>query len=126
MDSVNIHEMAHTYFGDLVVMRHFEHVWLKGKLRNHGHEHDMLNLRYGCLSESWATYIQALWLEDHSSHEEYRFEIINDGERYIGECASYMRPIVCRVYNSSWEMFDMHTYPGECCVVWLLTFEEAD
>jgi aminopeptidase N len=60
-DEVNIHEMgkvepdkkknqiynlelisffviAHTYFGDLLVIRHFEHAWLK---------------------ESWATYMQA-------------------------------------------------------------------
>ncbi|KAJ3410419.1 hypothetical protein HDV05_003803 [Chytridiales sp. JEL 0842] len=91
VDSVNLHEMAHTYFGDLVVMRHFEHVWLK---------------------ESWATYMQAVWAEDHYSHEDFRFEIINATERYIAETASYMRPIVCRVYDSSWELFDAHTYPG--------------
>lgn len=35
VELTNIHEMAHTYFGDLIVIRHFEHVWLK---------------------ESWATY----------------------------------------------------------------------
>jgi aminopeptidase N len=29
MDRVNIHEMGHSYFGDAVVMRHFEHAWLK-------------------------------------------------------------------------------------------------
>lgn len=29
LDEVNVHEMAHSYFGDSVVMRHFEHVWLK-------------------------------------------------------------------------------------------------
>jgi aminopeptidase N len=28
-ECTNIHEMAHTYFGDLIVMRHFDHVWLK-------------------------------------------------------------------------------------------------
>lgn len=37
-DLVNIHEMGHTYFGDLLVIRHFEHAWLK---------------------ESWATYIES-------------------------------------------------------------------
>ncbi len=31
-DEVNVHEMAHSYFGDSVVMRHFEHVWLKVQL----------------------------------------------------------------------------------------------
>lgn len=28
-DEVNCHEMTHSYFGDSVVIRHFEHVWLK-------------------------------------------------------------------------------------------------
>jgi aminopeptidase N len=28
-ECTNIHEMAHSYFGDLIVMRHFDHVWLK-------------------------------------------------------------------------------------------------
>jgi aminopeptidase N len=39
MDTVNIHEMAHTYFGDLIVIRHFDQVWLK---------------------ESWATYMESV------------------------------------------------------------------
>jgi len=39
-DLVNIHEMAHSFFGDMLVIRHFEHAWLK---------------------ESWATYIEACW-----------------------------------------------------------------
>jgi aminopeptidase N len=37
-DLVNVHEMSHTYFGDLLVIRHFEHAWLK---------------------ESWATYMES-------------------------------------------------------------------
>ncbi|KAJ3290646.1 hypothetical protein HDU76_007372, partial [Blyttiomyces sp. JEL0837] len=91
MDSVNIHEMAHTYFGDLLVMRHFEHAWLK---------------------ESWATYIESCWFEDHASHEEFRLDLIQKGEAYIDECVGkYYRPIVCKVYDSSWELFDRHLYP---------------
>ena len=31
---------------------------------------------------------------------------------YIGETESYVRPIVCRTYASSWNMFDRHLYPG--------------
>ena len=36
-DTLNLHEMAHVYFGDHVTIRHFEHAWLK---------------------ESWATYLE--------------------------------------------------------------------
>jgi aminopeptidase N len=28
-DTTNVHEMAHSYFGDALVCRHFEHSWLK-------------------------------------------------------------------------------------------------
>ncbi|KAJ1344562.1 hypothetical protein BSLG_000086 [Batrachochytrium salamandrivorans] len=91
VDGTNIHEMAHTYFGDLLVIRHFEHVWLK---------------------ESWATYVQALWLEDNATVDEFRYELWGFTDRYIAETASYMRPIVTRQFDSSWRMFDSHTYPG--------------
>ncbi|KAI8827657.1 hypothetical protein BJ741DRAFT_555856 [Chytriomyces cf. hyalinus JEL632] len=91
VEGVNLHEMAHTYFGDLITMRHFEHVWLK---------------------ESWATYMESVWAEEHHTHEEARFEIFNQVEWYMQETASYVRPIVCRTYDSSWDMFDGHTYPG--------------
>ncbi|KAJ3400756.1 hypothetical protein CcCBS67573_g05043 [Chytriomyces confervae] len=91
VDNVNVHEMAHTYFGDLITMRHFEHVWLK---------------------ESWATYMAYMWSEDHYSHEDARYEIFTEMEGYMQEATSYVRPIVCRTYNSSWDMFDSHTYPG--------------
>ncbi|KAI8879234.1 hypothetical protein K501DRAFT_257181 [Backusella circina FSU 941] len=98
-DEVNIHEMAHTYFGDLLVIRHFEHAWLK---------------------ESWATYMQACWLEDHASQDEYRLEMFENGRAYQSECKSYMRPIVTRKYDSSWNMFDRHTYPGGACRIHML------
>jgi aminopeptidase N len=91
VDLTNIHEMAHTYFGDLVVIRHFEHVWLK---------------------ESWATYFEALWLQESWNQEEFEFEMYGNAERYIAETGRYSRPIVTRQYDHSWAMFDSHTYPG--------------
>ncbi|KAL2917678.1 hypothetical protein HK105_202551 [Polyrhizophydium stewartii] len=91
IDDTNMHEMAHTYFGDLIVIRHFEHIWLK---------------------ESWATYVSTLWLEDNVSEDQYRYDLWLNASRYFAEAASYMRPIVTRKYDSSWRMFDSHTYPG--------------
>jgi len=93
VDSVNIHEMAHTYFGDVVVIRFFEHAWLK---------------------ESWATYIESVWMEENVGLNEFQYEMLENADSYIAETSKYMRPIVSRTYDSSWMMFDMHTYPGGC------------
>jgi aminopeptidase N len=91
VDLTNIHEMAHTFFGDMLVIRHFEHVWLK---------------------ESWATYTEALWLQDNWNEDEFRYEMLGNAERYMAETGRYTRPIVTRQYEHSWAMFDSHTYPG--------------
>lgn len=92
VDSVNVHEMGHSYFGDAVVIRDFAHAWLK---------------------ESWATYLQACWLEDNESEDEYRFELQDFSSAYRDEAdGRYRRPIVTRVFNSSWNMYDRHLYPG--------------
>jgi aminopeptidase N len=91
VDSVNIHEMAHSFFGDAVVIRHFEHAWLK---------------------ESWATYVEACWLEDNVGLADYQYDLWEDASRYFEECNKYVRPIVTRTYNSSWNLFDRHLYPG--------------
>ncbi|KAJ3352571.1 hypothetical protein HDU83_007878 [Entophlyctis luteolus] len=101
VDSVNIHEMAHTYFGDLITIRHFEHVWLK---------------------ESWATFISSVWSEDHHSHEFARYDHFLNMEYYMREAQSYVRPIVCKTYDSSWDMFDSHTYPGGAYRLHMLRF----
>jgi len=92
IDSVNIHEMAHSYFGDAVVCRHFEHSWLK---------------------ESWATYIESVWLEERAGRDDFEYELHRDAEAYFEEADQrYVRPIVTRTYNSSWDLFDRHLYPG--------------
>ncbi|KAL1917439.1 uncharacterized protein VTP21DRAFT_3832 [Calcarisporiella thermophila] len=91
IDAINIHEMGHTYFGDMTVIRHFEHAWLK---------------------ESWATYIEVLYIEDHNTIEDMRFELMRNAEQYFDECKRYQRPIVTNKYDHSWKMFDQHLYPG--------------
>ena len=46
LDEINVHEMAHSYFGDAVVCRDYAHAWLK---------------------ESWATYIEQVWFGETRS-----------------------------------------------------------
>ena len=92
VDAVNIHEMAHSYFGDDVVCRHFEHSWLK---------------------ESWAVYIETAYWEETAGREEADFDLYRNARIYMEEADQrYVRPIVTRTYNSSWDLFDAHLYPG--------------
>ncbi|KAI9216446.1 hypothetical protein BC828DRAFT_304831, partial [Blastocladiella britannica] len=91
IDATNIHEMGHSFFGDATVVRYYEHAWLK---------------------ESWASYIESLWLEDTAGHESARMYRFEELESYAEETEDYMRPIVNRRYDHSWSMFDGHLYPG--------------
>lgn len=62
VDMINIHEMAHSYFGDATVCRHFEHSWLK---------------------ESWATYIESIYLLDHHGTHNYILLIHSKAVHYV-------------------------------------------
>ncbi|RLA69202.1 MAG: hypothetical protein DRG30_10425, partial [Epsilonproteobacteria bacterium] len=92
MDLINVHEMSHSYFGDAVVSYDFSHVWLK---------------------ESWATYIESVWLEDSQGVDAMHWQLAEEAKSYMTEAKNrYVRPIITREYDHSWNMFDMHLYPG--------------
>lgn len=92
IDQINVHEMAHSYFGDSVVVRDFAHVWLK---------------------ESWATYMETCWLEHHRGEDEMLYDLYSNAQAYFEEAdEKYHRPIVTRKFDSSWTMYDRHLYPG--------------
>ncbi len=92
MDLINVHEMSHSYFGDALVAYDFSHVWLK---------------------ESWATYIESVWLEDSDGKDAMDWQMAEEARSYMGEAKNkYVRPIITREYDHSWNMFDMHLYPG--------------
>lgn len=105
-DLVNLHEMAHSYFGDAIVCRDFAHTWLK---------------------ESWAVYMEQCWLEDRATSAERDYQYFDDARLYMHEADHrYKRPIVTRRFRSSWEMFDAHTYPGGACRLHTLRHEIGD
>jgi aminopeptidase N len=93
-DQINVHEMAHSYFGDHVVCRDFAHAWLK---------------------ESWATYIEQCWLAHEHGADEALLEYIYASESYFDEADLYVRPLVVREVHSSFELYDNHLYPGGAC-----------
>ncbi len=105
-DIVNVHEMAHTFFGDLVVCRDFAHAWLK---------------------ESWATYMENVWLEDNRGQDDLRYNLLLDADAYLAEADEvYKRPIVTRRFASSWQMYDNHLYPGGALRLHTLRMELGD
>ena len=92
LDVINLHEMAHTWFGDWVVCRDYAHAWLK---------------------ESWATYMEYCWLEHDLGKEAGDYDLWVAARNYIRECEErYVRPIYTRRFDSSWDMYDYHLYPG--------------
>jgi aminopeptidase N len=92
IDLINLHEMAHTWFGDRIVCREFAHVWLK---------------------ESWAVYMEAAWLEDTQGIDAMHGILHENSNAYRGESdGSYARPIQTRYFESGWDMYDRHLYPG--------------
>jgi aminopeptidase N len=106
IDMINLHEMAHSYFGDAIVCRDFAHTWLK---------------------ESWAVYMEQVYLEENSTVEERDYRYFDAARRYMHEADTrYKRPIVNRHFQSSWEMFDAHTYPGGACRLHTLRKEIGD
>ena len=87
--------MAHTWFGDIIVCRDYAHAWLK---------------------ESWATYMEACWLEDDEGRQGMYCDLFGDAQAYFEEAdQKYKRPIVAREFNHSWNMYDRHLYPGGAC-----------
>lgn len=106
VDMINVHEMAHSYFGDAVVVRDFAHAWLK---------------------ESWATYMEQCWCEDNASHDEAQYIFYDNASAYFQEAdKKYKRPIITRRFKSSWQMYDRHLYPGGACRLHTLRNELGD
>ena len=106
VDETNLHEMAHSYFGDAVVCRDFAHAWLK---------------------ESWAVYMEQVWFAETVGEDERAYQYWRDAKAYLQEADErYQRPIVTREFNSSWQMYDRHLYPGGACRLHTLCAELGD
>src|SRR5690606_36267358 len=91
-DVINVHEMAHSWFGDHVVCRDYADAWLK---------------------EGWATYMECCWYEHAYGPDDRDFDLYAHARAYFDEIDSeYKRSIVTRRYESSFDLFDRHLYPG--------------
>lgn len=95
-ESLVLHELAHQWFGDLVVIKHWSHAWIK---------------------EGMASYAEVFWTEAEYGKDDAAYYLLNEARTYIAEDSSrYRRPIVTNVYREAIELYDRHLYEKGACV----------
>lgn len=100
VDIFNVHEMAHSWFGNHVVCRDFADAWLK---------------------EGFATYAESLYAEDAYGPDDRDLDLFAHANAYFEELdGEYQRAIITRHYQSPYELFDRHLYPGAALRLHLL------
>lgn len=100
------HELAHQWFGDLLVINHWSHAWVK---------------------EGMATYSEVLWTDDQYGADEAAYYRLNEMRRYLSEDKSrYRRPMVTHIYREPIELYDRHIYEKGACVYHMIRTELGD
>ncbi|HMS56976.1 MAG TPA: M1 family aminopeptidase [Fimbriimonadaceae bacterium] len=96
MSSLNAHELAHQWFGDLVSCKSWGHTWL---------------------NESFATYMQIMYFEHARGPHEFAREVQEAIGSYLGESRRYKRPLATDFMPNDDAMFDSHSYPKGAMVM---------
>ncbi|MEL6491268.1 MAG: M1 family metallopeptidase [Cyanobacteria bacterium J06621_3] len=100
------HELAHQWFGDLVVINHWSQAWVK---------------------EGAATYSEVLWVEDTLGQDEAFYYHLNHARAYLNEDKSrYRRPLVTHIYREAIELYDRHIYEKGSCVYHMIRMALGD
>ncbi|PZO11358.1 MAG: aminopeptidase [Leptolyngbya foveolarum] len=100
------HELAHQWFGDLIVINHWSQAWVK---------------------EGAATYSEVLWVEETKGKEEALYYHLNHARAYLDEDKSrYRRPLVTHIYREAIELYDRHIYEKGSCVYHMIRMELGD
>jgi aminopeptidase N len=95
-ESLVAHELAHQWFGDLVVIKHWSHAWIK---------------------EGMASYAEVLWTEKEYGSDDAIYYLLGEARSYLEEDSSrYRRPIVTHIYREAIELYDRHLYEKGACV----------
>jgi aminopeptidase N len=102
-ESLVAHELAHQWFGDLVVIKHWSHAWIK---------------------EGMASYSEVMWTESEYGAEDAAYYRLLEARNYLTEDSSrYRRPIVTHVYREAIELYDRHLYEKGSCVYHMIRAE---
>ncbi|NER83227.1 MAG: M1 family metallopeptidase, partial [Leptolyngbya sp. SIO1D8] len=100
------HELAHQWFGDLLVINHWSHAWVK---------------------EGMATYSEVLWTDNQYGAEEAAYYRLGEMRSYLSEDKTrYRRPMVTHVYRAPIELYDRHIYEKGACVYHMIRTELGD
>ena len=95
-ESLVAHELAHQWFGDLVVIKHWSHAWIK---------------------EGMASYSEVLWTDAEYGKADAAYYMLGEARNYLDEDSSrYRRPIVTNIYREAIELYDRHLYEKGACV----------
>jgi len=95
-ESLVVHELAHQWFGDLVVIKHWSHAWIK---------------------EGMASYSEIMWTEKEYGSDAAAYYRLNEARNYFTEDSNrYRRPIVTHIYREAIELYDRHLYEKGSCV----------
>lgn len=102
-ESLVAHELAHQWFGDLLVIKHWSHAWIK---------------------EGMASYSEVLWTEQEYGKDDAAYYILNEARSYLSEDSSrYRRPIVTNIYREAIELYDRHLYEKGACIYHMIRGE---
>jgi aminopeptidase N len=102
-ESLVAHELAHQWFGDLVVIKHWSHAWIK---------------------EGMASYSEVMWTDEEYGSEAAAYYLLNEARNYLDEDSSrYRRPIVTHIYREAIELYDRHLYEKGACVYHMMRAE---
>lgn len=106
-DSLQAHELAHQWFGNLVTCRDWGQIWL---------------------NESFATYLDALYTEHSKGHDEFLYNNVRDNQvqYYNAWNSGNRRPIVTKNYANKDAMFDTYAYPRGAAVLHMLRVQLGD
>ncbi|MEY2913337.1 MAG: hypothetical protein RLZZ184_2646 [Cyanobacteriota bacterium] len=105
-ESLVVHELAHQWFGDLVVIKHWSHAWIK---------------------EGMASYSEVMWTEQEYGPQEAAYYRLSEARSYFNEDSSrYRRPMVTHVYREAIELYDRHIYEKGSCVYHMIRAELGD
>ncbi len=105
-ESLVVHELAHQWFGDLVVIKHWSHAWIK---------------------EGMASYSEVMWTEQEYSLQEAAYYRLLEARRYLSEDSSrYRRPMVTHIYREAIELYDRHIYEKGSCVYHMIRAQLGD
>lgn len=105
-ESLVVHELAHQWFGDLLVINHWSHAWVK---------------------EGMATYSEVMWTEQEYGADDAAYYRLGEARSYLNEDKSrYRRPMVTHVYREAIELYDRHIYEKGACVYHMIRAELGD